>query len=444
MSFSNLLIILIAFCWENVVCITLERPFLYVENEALPVGVDHIIGYLGTTDFKLTDQKIKEVSSATLIPLFKEYQKNNVDTVFACIPSADFNMINELAVQYNIFIWNIIPYTRPICYSNIIFGYDSVSSSLYTLSREMKKFENVGVVYDSNDKDTLGTFINDTMKLFNFNRVPVLEVDKKSAESGSIIGSLYDYIGNTNITSVYLLNFFKTEHIIEAYKDPNATPPPGKTLTLVNMPVVPRELIYKKGDGTYILGENAMLPTSLIGKIDANYNNEHFSIESIILYSMFKLYETIGSKYLNDNFKSGSDIIYFAYNHKEYITIYEDGDDVLKVGLTPGNRLSTYVDFGEIDITNGVIKDNQPVEMPLEVSYTITNGFPREYICNQLVSDSLYKPDALYILLFTYRNFYHEDITIRNLSRYDENVIHAFEAAINYLNAEVLLLLYIY
>lgn len=301
------------------------------------------------------------------------------------------------------------------------------------------------IAYDSSQKEKLGSLITDTIKLLNFARVPTVEIDKTSSSANEIITTIETFLTNSNVTNVYLFNYYTDDKLIQEWNIYNTASKP-KPIYLVSMPVVPREVIYDTScDDSYIITENAEVPSSLIDEINAATSktlaNKDFSIQSIILYSMYKYYVTICNEYLNKDFSSGYDVIYFSYNNDKYITIYEKGDDSIKVGLTPGNRLCTYVDYGIVN--SGTIKDNNPVEIELEVSYTITDGFPRELICNQLVSDTLYKPDALYILLFTYRNYYHEDDSIRNLSRYDENIISAFEAAIDYYNTEVFILLLI-
>lgn len=134
MSFYSYFILLFIFVYSEIVyAVDFKRPFLYSETETLPDGIDIIIEYFAGTDYTLTEKKIKGITNTTLIPFFKECQKDKVDTVFAYIPNSDFEMINKLAVLYDIFIWNIVAYPTRVCYSNIMFGYDIDKSSLYSI-----------------------------------------------------------------------------------------------------------------------------------------------------------------------------------------------------------------------------------------------------------------------------------------------------------------------
>lgn len=134
MSFYSNFILLFIFVYSKLVyAVDLDRPFIYSEGEVLPDGIDSIIAYFKGTNYTLTEEKIKGITNATLIPFFKKCQTDKVDTVFAYIPNSDFDMINELAVLYNIFVWNIVAYPTRVCYSNIMFGYDIDKSSLYSI-----------------------------------------------------------------------------------------------------------------------------------------------------------------------------------------------------------------------------------------------------------------------------------------------------------------------
>lgn len=109
-------------------CVEVSRLFIY-EN-TFSTEIQTILDYFSNTnEQKLVPTKIV-VNNATLNELFKTSQKNKEDTIFAYLPSADFNMINELAKMYEIYIWNAVEYADHICYSNIVFGYDISESGI--------------------------------------------------------------------------------------------------------------------------------------------------------------------------------------------------------------------------------------------------------------------------------------------------------------------------
>lgn len=109
-------------------CVEVSRLFIY-EN-ALSTEIQSILDYFSNSNKQILVPNKIVVNNATLNDLFKVCQKNKEDTIFAYLPSADFNMINELAKMYDIYIWNAVEYSDHICYSNIIFGYDISESGI--------------------------------------------------------------------------------------------------------------------------------------------------------------------------------------------------------------------------------------------------------------------------------------------------------------------------
>lgn len=106
---------------------------IFIVNGNVPVGINHISNYLTKTfEIKITRTTLPS-SNQELSKLFKGQHDMGIETVFAYIPDDDFDMINKIAVENNIYVWNAVAYANSTCYSNIIFGYDISESSLQSI-----------------------------------------------------------------------------------------------------------------------------------------------------------------------------------------------------------------------------------------------------------------------------------------------------------------------
>lgn len=306
--------------------------------------------------------------------------------------------------------------------------------------------EAIVVAFDETNTDEVVPLIKDLdLMLNNMHDTPIITFKKPSSSINELLNSITDYFNeNKDVKEIVILNYYTDIVLVEAWHD--YTPPAStQKLTLINMQTVPREKLFAsiKSQGSMIKSENAFIPPELIQLIGTGLDNTKFSFTSIQLYIMYSLYYTVGNEYLNGDLSSGSDIIYNLYKSSDYVTLFKSttNDDKLVVGLSGGNRLKGYVYYGEVD--NGVIGTIDHIYTPkISVSYTYIDGFPRDEICNQLVSKTFTKPDLLYIVVMTYRNFFtSSDKSTFLLSKFDKNVGYTFQAAINYINTNVYILL---
>lgn len=306
--------------------------------------------------------------------------------------------------------------------------------------------EAIVVAFDETNTDEVVPLIKDLdLMLNNMHDTPIITFKKPSSSINELLNSITDYFNeNKDVKEIVILNYYTDIVLVEAWHD--YTPPSStQKLTLINMQTVPREKLFAstKSQGSMIKSENAFIPPELIQLIGTGLDNTKFSFTSIQLYIMYSLYFTVGNEYLNGDLSSGSDIIYNLYKSSDYVTLFKSttNDDKLVVGLSGGNRLKGYVYYGEVD--NGVIGTIDHIYTPkISVSYTYIDGFPRDEICNQLVSKTFTKPDLLYIVVMTYRNFFtSSDKSTFLLSKFDKNVGYTFQAAINYINTNVYILL---
>lgn len=318
------------------------------------------------------------------------------------------------------------------------------------MNRRINEFSNLVIAYDSTKKVELGDIISNLKMVLDFSRLsPIITFDQDSSKVNDLIAKIEKYLDdNKDVTEITIMNFYTDMNLVDAWKDKGFT-----NVKLINMPTVPREKLLdptSKGVGSMIQSESAELPTDLIADIGnaqdpvvSGLSNKDFSLSSIQLYEMCRLYYIIGKEELDD-FTSGSDIVFFAYKNNKYYTIYSNtaGDKIIKVSLNQGNRLVGLVDYGEID-SSGTIKDNDQYEPVVGVSYLYVDGLPKELICNQLLYENFTKPDAINIILFSYRNFFSKDEKIIGLSKSDKNLGYAFQAAKNSVNSGVYIYIYI-
>lgn len=121
----------IFFCISCISGETIERQFL-VRSKAT-IDITYMIKYIEKISDLTLVENVIAISNETISKIFKNEQEKKIGNVFAYLPDEDFDMINKIAVQYNIYVWNAVAYASATCYSNIIFGYDISISTLLSI-----------------------------------------------------------------------------------------------------------------------------------------------------------------------------------------------------------------------------------------------------------------------------------------------------------------------
>lgn len=121
----------ILFCMNGISGEVIERQFLV--KSKVTNDITYMIKYIEKINSLTLVENVITISNETISKIFKNEQKKKISTVFAYLPDQDFDMINKIAVQYNIYVWNAVAYASATCYSNIIFGYDISISTLLSM-----------------------------------------------------------------------------------------------------------------------------------------------------------------------------------------------------------------------------------------------------------------------------------------------------------------------
>lgn len=109
-------------------CSNVTRIFMH--ESSLPNQVDTIINFVEVEySFKL-EKKVIGVAEGDLEEVIKEVSDVGNDTIFAYLPNVNVTLLNEIAKKYNMYIWNAVELDVHVCLSNVILGYDVITSSL--------------------------------------------------------------------------------------------------------------------------------------------------------------------------------------------------------------------------------------------------------------------------------------------------------------------------
>lgn len=128
------IIILLLILTSKVESVDVERYFITTET-TLPSGMQEILDYYDatSTDIKITkyttDPLISDTNlNETIIKFKQDHPKE--DMLFAYLPKANMTLLNIIAEEQNIYVWNAVNTAVEVCYSRIILGYYTTRSSL--------------------------------------------------------------------------------------------------------------------------------------------------------------------------------------------------------------------------------------------------------------------------------------------------------------------------
>lgn len=113
-------------------CFNATRIFMHTNQ--LPDKVDEIIEYIGIEySIELEKVELTDSSRKGLTEMIKKVSDAGNDTMFAYLPDVNVTLLNEIARQYDVYVWNAIAYPERVCLSNVVLGYDAVSTSLLSM-----------------------------------------------------------------------------------------------------------------------------------------------------------------------------------------------------------------------------------------------------------------------------------------------------------------------
>lgn len=131
MSLYIIFSIFLHFCINIISGERIERQFLV--KSSVTSDFHYVIKYIEKiSDLTLVEKQIA-ISNETISEIFRNEKEKMIGTVFAYLPDADYDMINKIAREYNIYVWNAVAFASATCYSNIIFGYDISTSTLLSI-----------------------------------------------------------------------------------------------------------------------------------------------------------------------------------------------------------------------------------------------------------------------------------------------------------------------
>lgn len=130
MFFSFIILLWLSF-FENILTESVTRYF--ISTEVLKTDMQEILKTYESGDFmvkeykptpSITDTNLNE----TIIKFKKAY--SDQDMLFAYLPKANMTLLNIIAEEQNIYVWNAVNTAVEVCYSRIILGYYTTRSSL--------------------------------------------------------------------------------------------------------------------------------------------------------------------------------------------------------------------------------------------------------------------------------------------------------------------------
>lgn len=110
-------------------CSNTTRLFIH-ESSTLPSQVETIIDFVEVEYSFTLEEKVTGVTQAELEKVIKGVSDVGNDTIFAYLPTVNVTLLNEIAKKYNVYVWNAVALDVHVCLSNVILGYDVITSSL--------------------------------------------------------------------------------------------------------------------------------------------------------------------------------------------------------------------------------------------------------------------------------------------------------------------------